>query len=154
MLSSAKILVPRSFNDRFVVHYNPREYLSLRFYRLHPKRQEHSQLVAFLNSTLVMLFVETLGNKNLGQGVLDFFMADFLAMKIPVVLAENLEGVFDELSKRGVQSVWNEMRMSDRHDLDNVIFDTLKLTQGERDAVYEAVIDLAETRLKKAVSLN
>ncbi len=154
MLSGAKVLMPRSFNDRFIVHYNPSEFLSLRFYRLHPKWQEHLQLVAFLNSTLVMFFVETLGNKNLGQGVLDFFMADFLAMRIPVVLAESLSDAFTSLGDRAVQSVWDEMEMSDRHALDDIVFEALDLTQGERDAVYEAVIDLVETRLKKASSLN
>ncbi|MBE7516137.1 MAG: hypothetical protein HS105_05960 [Chloracidobacterium sp.] len=29
-----------------------------------------------------------------------------------------------------------------RRELDNIIFDALGLTNGERDAVYEAVIDL------------
>ena len=38
-------------------------------------------------------------------------------------------------------------------NLDNIIFDALNLTQGERDAVYEAVINLVESRLKKAGSV-
>ena len=38
--------------------------------------------------------------------------------------------------------------------MDNVIFDELRLTRGEREAVYEAVISLVETRLKKASSLD
>jgi hypothetical protein len=40
-----------------------------------------------------------------------------------------------------------------RRALDDIIFDALKLTQGERDAVYEAVIDLVESRLNKARSV-
>jgi len=36
---------------------------------------------------------------------------------------------------------------------DNIIFDALNLTQGERDAVYEAVINLVGARLKKAGSV-
>ena len=43
--------------------------------------------------------------------------------------------------------------MTDRHTLDNIIFNALGLTQGEREAVYEAVINLVETRLKKAESV-
>ena len=39
------------------------------------------------------------------------------------------------------------------YHLDDFIFDGLKLAQGERDAVYEAVIHLVETRLKKAGSV-
>ena len=34
-----------------------------------------------------------------------------------------------------------------------IIFDHLGLTQGERDAVYEAVIYLVEARLSKAKSV-
>ena len=64
MTSAGKILVPRSFNDTFLIYFNPNSYLSLRFYRLHVKKGEIAQLVGFLNSTLVALFLETLGNKN------------------------------------------------------------------------------------------
>jgi hypothetical protein len=37
--------------------------------------------------------------------------------------------------------------------LHDIIFDVLGLTQGERDAVYEAVINLVAARLSKARSL-
>lgn len=37
--------------------------------------------------------------------------------------------------------------------LDTIFFDILGLTQGERDAVYKAVINLVEARLKKAGSV-
>jgi len=37
--------------------------------------------------------------------------------------------------------------------LDDAIFNALSLTQGERDDVYEAVINLVEARLKKAGSV-
>ena len=42
----------------------------------------------------------------------------------------------------------------DRRDIDELVFDALGLTQGERDAVYEAVIDLVDSRLKKAASIK
>jgi len=38
----------------------------------------------------------------------------------------------------------------DRRALDDIIFDALGLTQGERDAVYEAVVNLVAARLSKA----
>ena len=46
------------------------------------------------------------------------------------------------------------MQLRDRRGLDAIIFDAIGLTQGERNAVYEAVINLVEARLKKAESLN
>jgi len=165
MIRSAKILVPRSFNDTFVIHYNPRDFLSLRFYRLHSKKGKDTQLVAFLNSTLTVLVLETLGNKSLGQGVLDFFMADFLALKLPLVEGPEIDLAFREINRRAIENVWTEygaqalpkskpQPLPDRCALDNIIFDALGLTQGERDAVYEAVVKLVEARLKKAQSLG
>jgi hypothetical protein len=41
----------------------------------------------------------------------------------------------------------------DRRALDEVVFDVLGLTAGEREAVYEAVINLARARLEKARSV-
>ena len=108
MTSAARILVPRSFNDSFVIYHNPKEYLSLRFYRLHLRAGKELQIMAYLNSTLVAFFLETLGNKSLGQGVLDFFMADFLALRIPVVEATELEQVFKRMKDEPITAVWNE----------------------------------------------
>jgi hypothetical protein len=167
MTSAAKILVPRSFNDIFLVHFNPKSYLSLRFYRLHTKRGKDIQLVSFLNSTLIALILETLGNKNLGQGVLDFFMADFLALKIPVVEGKELEVAYQKIKSRPILDVRKEygfevsrdglaeiQPLMDRKELDDIIFDALCLTRGERQAVYEGVIELVSDRLKKASSLD
>ena len=124
-------------------------------------------MLAFLNSTLIALILEALGNKTLGQGVLDFFMADFLALRIPIVQVRDLETAYNEIRRRPIQDVWHEYGvekgagknpvldlLADRKNLDDVVFDALDLTKGEREAVYEAVIDLVESRLKKAGSLN
>jgi hypothetical protein len=46
-----------------------------------------------------------------------------------------------------------EVQKPDRHALDNVFFDILGLSQGEREAVYEAVTKLVAARLKKAESM-
>lgn len=167
MLSGAKILVPRSFSDTFTIYYNPKLYLSLRFYRLHPKVRHDIRLAAFLNSTLVALFFETLGNKSLGQGVLDFFMADFLSMRIPVVEAADIEVPFRRMCTRPILPIRKELgsRLTpdnkvrfepppDRKELDEIVFDALRLTRGEKDGIYEALVNLVEARLRKATSLD
>jgi hypothetical protein len=41
----------------------------------------------------------------------------------------------------------------DRRALDDVVFDVLGLTAGEREAVYEAVVTLVRARLEKARSV-
>jgi hypothetical protein len=168
MLTAARILVPRSFNDSFIIYHNPKAYLSLRFYRLHLLEGQEKAIVAYLNSTLVAFFMETLGNKSLGQGVMDFFMADFLALRIPVVENRELEAAYPKVKDKLISNVWEEYGVSHgasgkpkkphpvehRSELDQIVFDALKLTHGERDAVYEAVVDSVETRMAKASSLN
>ena len=49
--------------------------------------------------------------------------------------------------------VADEYSQIDRRNIDKVVFDALALTDAEREAVYEAVIDLVEARLKKAKSV-
>ncbi len=52
-------------------------------------------------------------------------------------------------------TAWEMLDLSDdRRALDAIIFDALGLTQGERDGVYEAVVNLVESRLRKARSLK
>jgi hypothetical protein len=41
----------------------------------------------------------------------------------------------------------------DRRALDEVVFEVLGLTAGEREAVYEAVVALVRARLEKAQSV-
>ncbi|MBN2550283.1 MAG: Eco57I restriction-modification methylase domain-containing protein [Anaerolineales bacterium] len=165
MLTAATILVPRSFNDTFVIHYNPHKFLSLRFYRLHLKKGGETPILGYLNSTLIALILETLGNKSLGQGVLDFFMADFLSLKLPVIANDELAQAFDVISNRLIGNIWNEYGITpsdyslinpkpDRLHLDQIIFDVLQLTQTERDGVYEELAKMVEARLSKASSLK
>ena len=88
-------------------------------------------------------------------------------MKIPVVEGTDLEQAYKNLRDRSIYDVRTEYGaitskegimqvepLADRRQLDNVIFDALNLTQGERDGVYEAIIHLVEARLQKANSLK
>jgi hypothetical protein len=59
----------------------------------------------------------------------------------------------EKLARRDIKSIYDEVKQPDRRALDDVIFDALKLTRGERDAVYEAVVELVNKRLEKAGSL-
>ena len=52
-------------------------------------------------------------------------------------------------------SSWKMLDPSDdRRTVGAIIFDALRLTQGERDGVYEAVVNLVEAWLRKARSLK
>lgn len=168
MRDGATILVPRSFNDIFSVHFNPHKYLSLRFYRLHAFDESTVlQLIGYLNSTLVILFQESFGNKSLGQGALDFFMAYFLRMEVPIVLSESYEKILsDSFMRRKINPIFDELGFNrdepirqqqpnplpDRKALDDIIFDELGLNPEERNEVYWATAELVKQRLDKAGS--
>jgi gamma-glutamyl phosphate reductase len=46
-----------------------------------------------------------------------------------------------------------DLQAADRRALDEVVFDVLGLTPGEREAVYEAVVNLVRARLERAQSV-
>lgn len=168
MLHSGEVLLPRSFNNIFVVHHNPLKFLSLRYYRLHPIQGGTVQLVSFLNSTPFWLIFETLGNKNLGQGALDFFMSSFLRMRVPIILDRRMEAAYSRLTKREIGSIFTECGfkfdttvpirnqppnpLPDRKALDDIIFDELGLARAERNEVYWSVAELVQQRLDKAAT--
>jgi hypothetical protein len=49
--------------------------------------------------------------------------------------------------------VVDEIHQPDRRALDEVVFDVLGLTPGEREAVYEVVVNLVRAWLDKAQSV-
>jgi hypothetical protein len=67
---------------------------------------------------------------------------------------ERLEAAFEQMSKRPIQPLEIEIHQPDRWALDEVVFDVLGLTAGEREAVYEAVVNLVRARLEKARSVR
>jgi hypothetical protein len=127
------------------------------FYAIYPKSKIDSfSLCGLLNSTLVSLFVEVFANDPGGGGT--SLQTPIREIKKYVLLANSLIGneeikkSFRLMTSRQSFSILKEVSFSDRRELDNIIFGVLGLTQGERDAVYEAVIELVTQRLVKAKS--
>ena len=104
-----------------------------------------------LNSTLFQLMVNLGGRSNLGGGVLEvtnYELENLLCVNPNFIY---VKGEIDESLLASED--WDVLSPSPaRIAIDNLIFDILELSQGERDGVYEAVINLVETRLKKAKS--
>ena len=59
----------------------------------------------------------------------------------------------EKMSERPMLSISDEIHQPNRRALDDVVFDVLGLKAGERDAVYEAVVELVKRRLEKAKSI-
>ena len=116
-------------------------------------------IAALLNTFLTTLFIEIYSRSNLGQGALDFATVDANRIlvpnpaQLPHSTVELLRERLADIQQRAIEPVWEESQEPDRRVLDDVVFDVLGLTQGERETVYEAVVELVRKRLEKARSV-
>ena len=146
----------KAFNDRFLVLSNVDKFaVSDRFYCItlnEDHQSESAKMNISLNSSVCHLFTELNGRVNLGAGALDnmtYETANIIVLS-PKVFSIN---GFSQIT-RSVFPAAQEIQQPDRQELDNIIFDALDLTKGEREAVYEAVIDLVSKRLNKAKTIS
>jgi hypothetical protein len=102
-----------------------------------------------MNCTMTTLFLELGSRTGLGEGLLDLTVYEVAACL--VVNPSALQG--PRLLVRQILGFEHELRQPDRRALDDVVFDVLGLTAGEREAVYEAVVSLVRARLEKARSV-
>jgi len=123
-------------------------------------RQVKEAQIAILNTTLSYLLVEIFGRVALGQGVLQYAtyeMGRLLtvdAKALPQDVRDRLVSAFKAVSTRQIHSIFEEVKMKDRRDLDNIIFDFVGLTEEERLEVYEAVRELVQRRITKAEEIG
>lgn len=125
-------------------------YTSDNFQEIHTDLGLILPLCASLNSSLFQLMVNMAGRSNFGGGLLKiqtYEVSELLCLD-PKIFAFEDEAIF-------TSTAWEMLDPTDdRRALDVIIFDALGLTQGERDGVYEAVVNLVESRLRKARSLK
>lgn len=145
----------KSINDRHLQSRIPiRCLVDQRLYELH--YNDPVRLNVVLNSSVTLLFKELCGRTNLGEGALDtaVYEANRIEVVNPQLLSLNeCRRVETEMSKRIIVPFEDEIHQPDRRALDDVVFDVLGLTAGEREAVYEAVMELVRSRLAKARSV-
>ncbi len=131
------------------------------------------QVLSLLNSTFSLLITEILGRKNLGGGLLTIYGYELERFYIvnPTLIKNNRRILiyYKSLSERVIGSVFVECGidprsetpideqdpkpLSDRAELDNIVFDALKLSEDERKDVYRAVCRLVWNRISKANSV-
>ncbi len=155
----APILFQRRFGERHLVLFNPNGFLSYDLYRIAPLRysvgDEDVRLAGMLMSTPFWLFKELFGRTNLGEGALKTEGTDLARMSLfnPASLPVDAIPTIHSLLDRPTLPPIEEVLQSDRRQIDAIIFDSLGLTCGEREGIYEAVIELINNRTKKANSL-
>ncbi len=151
----ADLLWIETMHESFKVHRNaPSIYESDKFYGISFEGNIDT-LTALLNSTPVMLFKLLSGFHSLGGGGLKtavYEVKDFHIIQPELLMFS--KDLVNDLIQREVGTIQEDILQNNRRDLDAIVFDTLGLTQGEQDGVYEAVVNLVEARLRKARSLK
>jgi len=144
--------------ERFLAPWSENQIISDRcFHRIIISKNETEAIALSTNSTLTFLFISLFGRGNLGQGAQKYETADAKRLLIinPLLLEKisSLEKIIEILGKTTILPIKDEIKSKNRFIIDSILFDIINLTKGERDAVYEAVINLVESRLKKAGSV-
>lgn len=154
----ATVLWPMIHNDRQSVFWNSHSVVvDHNFFEI--LGYDHDLLWGSLAWSAQILFRELHGRANLGQGALktegiDIRTFYLLTKEKQTATQDFIKEARGELSKRRIETVADEAQRRDRRALDNLFFDRIGFSEGEREAVYEAVINLVAARLAKAASLE
>ena len=156
------VLWPMIHYQRHLAPFNPHSFqVDHNLFEILPRSEgiRTKVLCALLNSTFSNLIRAFVGRTTLGQGALKTEGIDIKKISVldPRQLSKEqtgaLESALDALAERPVESIFEEVKREDRRRLDNVVFDILGLSEEEREAVYEAVVDLARARIQRAESV-
>lgn len=144
------LISPSSVNDMYRAFLNvPGVWIDKRLYEIYQSPKTAKSLALSLNCIITTLFLEVGSRTSLGEGLLDltvYELANSLVVN-PLFIAN------ERIFSRPIMPIFDEIHQPDRRALDEVVFDVLGLTAGEREAVYEAVVSLVRARLEKAKSL-
>ena len=149
---SGNSIFVKEADETSAVFYNPDNYLvDCRLYYANLS----NDILLFLNSAVGAMFFELYSRSGLGKGARSMMVSDY--ENVPILENINVdkkttESVLRQISPLSPRKFANSE--SEWSTLDAIIFDALGLTQGERDGVYEAVVNLVESRLRKARSLK
>jgi len=150
-MEKANSLFVKEANDTSAVFYNPDNLpVDCRLYCANLPTIS----IIFLNSPIAAMMFEIYNRAGLGEGARSLMVSDYAG--VPCLANTNIEvaikKIIEEISSLPPRKLKQARDVAWSH-LDDAIFEALSLTQGERDAIYEAVISLVEARLKKAVSV-
>ncbi len=114
---------------------------------------------AILNSTFTSFISEIYGRVNLGDGLLTTYgpeLSKFLMLKPQVAMPYEAELIhaFTRMSSRDVLSIFDEINMNDRQELDKIVFKCIGLNDKEISEVYDATENMVKNRISKAKSIE
>ena len=153
-MSGATLLWPRTHSNSHKCFFNPNRLISLRFFRLHPKTDEHTiPILAILNSSLFAMMKEIHGRRNLGHGALDTGLVDILPLPFVDLrpsVCNRLSTAVKPLLQRPIGTMSSEIEQEDRRHLDEVVLETYNLDSSLVQEVYDSTIEMIGMRESKA----
>jgi len=150
LISLRFVLLTENNNRKFAILIKEDGfYVSDNFQEIHSPLAHLWQLAVSANSSILQLFANVTGRANFGDGLMKiqtYEVGNLTLLKPTLLDTKTCKASLVDAERL-------ELQDSDRKTLDDIVFNALGLTQGERDAVYEAVINLVEARLSKAGSV-
>ena len=143
--------------ESFRVIYNPKGIIpNDNLYTIVPKEgNDNFLLCAVLNSTLFALGLEVNGRINLGEGALKvqaYELAECVAPDIGTFEdkeKDNIIDAFNKLSARPVKSIFEEVKMKDRLQLDKLVLEALGLDPKKYlKPLYAGLTELVRERIE------
>jgi tRNA G10 N-methylase Trm11 len=160
----APIIFPSKVGERWVVALNQaRVFEDKKLYGIYPSRDVPARtLAALLNSTWARYYAEMTCRQMTGAQAIadiDVAVAEQILLPDPRRLLgshiERLESALDQLARRPVLSIFEEVKRPDRRRLDDLVLEIVGFAEKqERDAVlnqlYDAVLELVRRRLARS----
>ncbi len=151
-LDAANSIFVKEAHNTSAVFYNPKMYpADCRLYYA----DLSTTTILYLNSIIGAMLFEIYNRAGLGEGARSLMVSDYL--QVPTLVSTDGKAEDAEQALKGIFSLPPRKLITPKGEkwekIDTIVFDALNLTQGEREAVYEAVIELVEARLAKANSL-
>lgn len=154
------LLWTKSYDDTFLQRYCRKAVIAdQRLYEIDILEKKDTNLIAgILNSTLFSLFIELGGRVNLGDGALDTTVEEsknHILIPDPKLIRntykKKIQSAFDRLAIREIKPIREELKKSDRRELDKIILESLGIYSEENiKAIYEAIKMLVNERLSLA----
>jgi len=164
----APIIVAEKIGERYITCLNPNKFLENKLlYGVIPfKEKNYCQIAMLLNSMVCRLFLEVLSRQLTGaQAIADI---DVNVWEDILIINNNFKNIKNNFGERIIYSIFKEIRVDpsrpireqepnplpDRKALDDIVFDSLGLTEEERKEVYWSTAELVKNRLDKARSVK
>ena len=155
-----QLFLAKAYASRFVQRYSPVALeCDQRVYALNPREPDDVlALAAVLNCSFAALAIEALGRSSMGQGALEWTVAD--AHELPVIDyrrfdaggRRQLVGALVSMSTRSIGTAAAEVGKTDRLALDHAAAGADPTLRQLVATVAEAVAEAAEMRLRRATT--